>query len=188
MRKTLFLICLLAGLYSQNAYSLNDPLYRVPTLFPEKQKGFDPSRLTYGGNFGLQFGNITSINLSPLVGYRITDNFIAGVGVTYIYYSFRTPNYSYKTSLYGGRLFSRYYILESVFLHGELELLNFEYYDPIFLEKSRYWYTTPMIGAGYSSNGRLGGFTATALYAFGSENPKSPYYGNPWVFQIGFFL
>ena len=39
---------------------------------PEK-KGFDPSRLFFGGNFGLTFGNFTFINVSPVVGYRITQ-------------------------------------------------------------------------------------------------------------------
>ena len=43
---------------------------------PEK-KGFDPQRLFFGGNFGLTFGNFTFINVSPVVGYRLTDKFSA---------------------------------------------------------------------------------------------------------------
>ena len=51
----------------------------------EKQKGFDISRLVVGGGIGLGFGDITSISVSPMVGYRITDNFSAGVGFGYQY-------------------------------------------------------------------------------------------------------
>jgi hypothetical protein len=37
---------------------------------PVKQ-GFDKSKLFFGGNFGLGFGNVsTLVNVSPQVGYR----------------------------------------------------------------------------------------------------------------------
>ena len=35
-------------------------------------------RLYFGGNFGLSFGNITSVIVSPLAGYHITPRLSAG--------------------------------------------------------------------------------------------------------------
>src|SRR5690606_35466784 len=64
-------------------------------------------RLYYGGNFGMQFGTVTLIDFSPLVGVMITPKFSSGVGITYQY--FKDKRYSGgKATSYGGRLFSRY--------------------------------------------------------------------------------
>ena len=37
-------------------------------------------KLFLGGNFGLQFGTVTNIEFSPLVGYHITNRLAGGVG------------------------------------------------------------------------------------------------------------
>jgi long-subunit fatty acid transport protein len=47
------------------------------------------SRLYVGGNFGLGFGTLTSIDVSPMIGYNINRHFSGGVGATYMYYSYR---------------------------------------------------------------------------------------------------
>jgi hypothetical protein len=45
-------------------------------------------RLQFGGGIsGLSFGNPTSVGLSPMVGYQLTNKTILGVGLTYQYYS-----------------------------------------------------------------------------------------------------
>lgn len=41
-------------------------------------------RLRLGGSFGLGFGYVTNINLSPMAGLNITDKLVGGVGVTYM--------------------------------------------------------------------------------------------------------
>ena len=41
-------------------------------------------RIFYGGNLGLQFGTITFIDASPLIGYRLTDKLSLGTGISYI--------------------------------------------------------------------------------------------------------
>ena len=33
-------------------------------------------RMFFGGNFGLQFGNPTLIDISPLVGFRMTERLL----------------------------------------------------------------------------------------------------------------
>ena len=82
------------------------------------------NRIFFGGNVGAQFGNYTFVDLSPLVGYRITEDFSAGIGVTYNFLQFRSGNTRYKTDIYGGRVFARYFVWENLFLHGEYEVLN----------------------------------------------------------------
>src|SRR5688572_2037774 len=93
-----------------------------------KEKVPFKDRIFIGGSLGLQFGSATYIDVSPLVGYQISKKLQAGVGVTYIYYKVKDSNYNYEyeTSIYGGRLFSRYYILDNLFAHGEYEILNME--------------------------------------------------------------
>src|SRR4051794_29022284 len=63
----------------------------------ESKKGFDPSRLFFGGNFGLTFGDFTFINVSPQVGYRLTEKFSIGTGVNFIYQS---SKYTYAANTY----------------------------------------------------------------------------------------
>ncbi|MCU0381042.1 MAG: hypothetical protein MUE58_07610 [Chitinophagaceae bacterium] len=50
----------------------------------EPQKGFDPERLFFGGNFGLSFGDYTFINITPQVGYQFNRYFAAGGGLSFI--------------------------------------------------------------------------------------------------------
>lgn len=196
MKNHLFLLILLS-FFAVSSYSFDYKDSYQLNLQPKvakKTKGFDPSRITFGGNFGASFGSVTYVDISPLVGYRITDRWIAGVGISYIYYRQKYTFSSgatqlYQTSLYGGRLFTQFNILPNVFLHGELEALNFDYYDFLTATNGRAWYTTPMIGAGYSQPiGARSSFRVMALYAFGTDNPKSPYYQNPLIFRVGFFL
>lgn len=75
-----------------------------------------------GGSFGLQFGTITAIDISPILGYRFTENIVAGIGATYQYY--RNGRYipAVQTDIYGGRTFVRFYFLQKLFLHGKLNL------------------------------------------------------------------
>lgn len=58
---------------------------------PAPPKGFDKSKLFFGGNFGLGLGsNSSSIIVSPQVGYRFNNHFAAGAGINFNYYSYRT--------------------------------------------------------------------------------------------------
>ena len=67
-----------------------------------------------GGNFGLQFGTITLIDVSPLIGYKITDRYSMGIGGTYTYYRDKRFNPAYTSNVYGGRLFAKFIIWENI--------------------------------------------------------------------------
>jgi hypothetical protein len=128
-------------------------------------------RLFTGGDLGVQFGSITAVNVSPILGYWITkDKFAAGVGATYQYFNYKS--YNFTTSIYGGNLFSRYYFGESFFAHGEYELLNVEAFDGF---HERVFVPGLLAGGGYRQDlGERASFVFMLLYNF-SESYYTPY-------------
>jgi len=145
----------------------------------------------FGGNFGLQFGSITQINLSPTVGYRFPNQISAGVGLTYDYYN--DSRYQFSTSAYGASIFGRYNINKYLFAHVELENLNMAQLDistnPItnistISESDRYWITSFFVGGGYRQLiGERSSAYIMVLWNL-NQSTKSPY-SNP-IIKIGF--
>lgn len=144
-------------------------------------------RLYFGGNFGLQFGSVTFIDVSPLVGYMITPKLSAGVGFTYQYYSFTDP-FSIKRSfnIYGGRLFGRYNISEQFFAYSEYESIGIPYIASDNSEQ-RDWVPAFYVGGGYVQRfGNRGGIGITALYnLLYSDRAIS---NSPFTIRVGFFI
>lgn len=136
-------------------------------------------RLFYGGNFGLMFGTITYIELSPLVGYRITERLSAGPGVSYIY--LQDNRFDLSTSIYGGRLFARYNITDYLFGHGEYEVLNRE--SPYSLE-GRVNVTSIFIGGGYRQRFGLNSFLSI-MGLWNLNDSEYSIYRNP-IIRMGF--
>ncbi|HRH62606.1 MAG TPA: hypothetical protein PLI68_04690 [Bacteroidia bacterium] len=132
-----------------------------------------------GGNFGLQFGTITLVDVSPLIGYKITPKIAAAIGVTYTYYKDSRPP-AFTQSIYGARLIGRYFIFDNLFVHAEAEGLNskWEYYQPPFTIYNI------LGGAGYRQaiSDRLF-FDAMLLWNF-TPSDYTPY-NNP-IIRIGF--
>lgn len=145
-------------------------------------------RVYYGGNFGMQFGTITLVDVSPLVGVMITNRYSAGLGVTYQYFNDRRY-VGGSTSTYGGRVFNRYNVLPNIFLHGEFETINFDNFNQFNGEFSRIWSNALFLGAGYFApfGGGRGGANFTFLYNLLHDNLRSPY-GEPYVIRVGFVM
>lgn len=136
-------------------------------------------RLFYGGNFGLMFGTVTYIELSPLIGYRITDRLSAGPGISYIY--MQDNRYDLSTSIYGGRLFARYNFTDYLFGHGEYEVLNLE--TPYSLN-GRTNLTSIFVGGGYRQ--RLGSNSFLSIMGLWNINDSEySIYRNP-IIRMGF--
>lgn len=167
----------------------------------KKEKAEIPRRIYFGGNLGLQFGTITDIMVSPMVGYRFTPRLNAGVGFTYEYYQDNTWNPRYTTSLYGPRVFARYLAIASfsnilpvnynggIFLHGEYEALNMDenYFgniNPAPGEGGRFWMNSWLLGFGLRQPvSRTGSINFLILFYLGDDS-YTPY-SNP-VFRIEF--
>lgn len=139
-----------------------------------------------GGNFGLQFGTVTYIDVSPLAGYRITNRFSAGPGITYRYTKIRGYDGS---STYGGRIFARHSLWQQFFAHAEYENLNTEFIDPVGRDQIvRGWVPGFFVGGGiFQPLGEKAAVYIYGLYNLLYNNFKSPYQ-SPWVFNVGFTI
>jgi hypothetical protein len=142
-------------------------------------------RLITGGGLGLQFGDYTYIQIAPILGYRVTDQFHAGIGLNYTYYKYndRAYNYKYETSIYGGSVWTRYFFLENLFGEATFEMLNMDVPGPNY-ELVRDNIPVLMVGGGYAQS--IGGQSALLLRILWDviEDPYSPY-ANP-IFSVGF--
>lgn len=144
-------------------------------------------RLYFGGNFGMSFGTITFIDVSPLVGAMITNKLSGGMGATYQYFN-DSRFVGGESNLYGGRVFGRYNVFPNFFFHTEYEMLNFDLFNMASETFQRQWVPGFFVGAGYFAPfGNRGGANFTFLYNLMFDNRRSPY-NEPYVIRIGFVL
>ncbi len=158
-------------------------------------------RIFFGGNFGLQFGTVTNIEISPLAGIYLTPRLAVGPGIRYEYYKSNYPGFvPYETHIYGGTVFARYMVIKNLseaiglglnfgfFGHAEYEMLSLEsrYFEigaPPNAE-GRFNLHSVLLGGGiYQPIGRRAGFLLMVLWNL-NETVNSPY-SNP-IFRIGF--
>lgn len=142
------------------------------------------NRIVVGGGLGLQFGTITLIDVSPTIGYKVTEKFIPGIGINYQYYKDTRFEPDYETNIFGGSVFARYYLWENLFAHAEYQKLSYEQLLWPSNEKQRVTVDSYLVGGGYRQwIGR--NFAATIVVLFNlNETIDSPY-SNP-IFRIGF--
>jgi hypothetical protein len=163
---------------------------------PEK-KGFDPQRLFFGGNFGLTFGNFTFINVSPVVGYRLTDKFSAGTQINFIYQSNKI---SYASNVYdkseyayvGLGVFGRFNPVKFLLINVQPEM-NYIWGKTKYVSVSNTYeqkqegkfVPSVLVGAGAAiPTGGRGALIAMIQYDL-VQNDLSPYGKNPF-FSFGF--
>ncbi len=85
------------------------------------------SKMSWGGNMGMSFGNSTYILLAPVLYYNVNEEFVLGGGLEFTYYK-TTFSYTEEGSIWSPRLFARYFILDDFFAHVEYQ----QYYSPIY--------------------------------------------------------
>ena len=143
-------------------------------------------KVYFGGNIGLQFGNQTLVNVNPIVGYRITEKLSAGISATYIYYHYTDPYYNvdFTSNIYGGSIFTRYFVMENIFTHVEGEILNLEvlnYFLNKYVRENVFGF---YVGGGLRQPmGERSSLNIMLLYNL-NEDVNSPYQ-NP-IIRIGF--
>ena len=166
-----------------------------------KPKSDWKSKIFFGGGLGASFGsNNTYLEISPLVGYRVTERFSAGLGLSYIYLKQKlnvdvysnggqylgTNTVNLETNNYGGRVFGRYFVTDDIFLHSEFEVLNSEVIDDVEIDRiitTRENIPALFLGGGYAQ--RMGGNSALFIMALWDiiEDKNTPY-DNP-IIRIG---
>lgn len=176
----------------------------------EEEGGFDPSKMIYGG--GLAFGiggGVTNIGISPIVGYRFTEDFSAGIGLGYNYLQIKNfanyynangqeEWYTLKTSIYTANVWARYLIWENIFLHvqpemNSLETLSAEYVSGqqwgTEIKKRRLFVPSMLVGGGIRQPiSDRASFVAVILYDV-LQDKNSPYRNTVdlrFGFAIGF--
>lgn len=153
-----------------------------------ESSGFDKTRIVPGGNFALSFGNPYWIDLSPTVGYLVTEKTLLGIGATYMASGGNYFGYKYRFQYYGGRTFIRRQIMENIFANAELDFLNVPYFTGVGIESLRRWLVSPLVGASYVVPfGTRGGFQISLLYNLNYQQAYSPFL-SPLIWRVGFFL
>jgi hypothetical protein len=159
-------------------------------------KGFDKNKLFVGGNFALNFGNITIVNISPQIGYRFNRFLAAGVGINGQYSSFRTRYSNGGTfsrenyGVAGLNIFGRVYPIEQVLLQLQPEA-NYtwgkykEYGNPPYEQKLEGKIVPSLLaGAGAALPAGRGAFIVLAQYDL-LQNDRTPY-GDKVFFTFGY--
>lgn len=122
---------------------------------PTSDKKFDLNKLSVGGYFGLSFGDIVFVDISPVAAYRLHKRVAVGAGVIYQYLNYKDyyPPPIDKSSNYGGRIFPRVFVWDELFAQLEYMVINGEvYYDngTGFYQEARETFHNVFAGAGYN--------------------------------------
>jgi hypothetical protein len=165
------------------------------TAYGQRSQGTSPNsaanlplkeRLFFGG--GGSFGSgvhpyygfkYTYISVSPLVGYRITLPWAAGVQVTYQTYRF--PTQGVNLDQYGVAPFTQYRF-GKLFGYAEYQMISVPSFDKSF----RTLYKRLPIGIGFTQPiGQRAAINAVALYDVVYNRATSPF-ASPWILRVYF--
>lgn len=133
------------------------------------------------------------LEISPLVGYRITEKWSAGPGLInqYKYEKFNlSPGkvQEFSSYNYGLRAFTRYQLFPAFFLHAEYETLSYNYlsYNPFTkeIDQLRRSVDGLFVGGGYRSYMTERTAIDISVLVNLNESRYSPY-PNP-IFRVGF--
>jgi hypothetical protein len=156
--------------------------------------GFDKSKLFVGGGLGLAFGTYTIVNVSPLVGYRFSELFAAGVGINYSYYGYNDGYWNYKQSYVGMSIFGRVYPVRQFFIQVQPEE-NYMWYTASGIgtnqglpsSQIKQFVPSLLIGGGAAiPTGGNGAITISVMYDV-LQNYYSPYYRQA-VYGFGYTM
>jgi len=154
-------------------------------------------RIFVGGNFGLQFGTFTYIEISPVIGYWLAPRLSVAAGPTFKYY--KDP-YG-DSDVWGGKGYARFIVVNdlnnlipigmgtSIFLHGEYESLSFKSeYLGVQSVAARINVNTALVGGGFSQpvggRGRINFAILWVVYDSGYQIYNNPVYRLEFTFGL----
>lgn len=154
----------------------------------EKKPLFDPAKLEFGGNFGLQFGDYTHISISPQVGYKVSKYASLGIGIGYNYlsdsYYERSAKYTDKYSAVTVGTYGRFYPIEPMVVSVQPEISRVwrSSGDGAYKYSDTHVTPTLLIGGGVIYEGVMLMLQYDIL-----QNKYSPY-GNGIFYTAGFYF
>lgn len=178
---TVMILCVVSNIYGQE----------FGTTTKNDEPVFKHTWVT-GGGLGLQFGSVIMVDISPQVGYYVNEYLLFGLGGTYQYVNDRRfSNIPFKTNVYGGSLFGRFYMpfFKSIFLHAQYEYLayNTNAFNLNNYGKDEYeWLNVQnvLVGAGYRQV-IAGRSSLNIMVLWNLNETEYSLYQNP-VIRIGF--
>jgi hypothetical protein len=147
-------------------------------------------RLFFGGNFGLQLGTITDIQVSPVVGLWVLPRLAVAVGPDYRFFKYQSE----RTNIYGGKGYLQFVVFQDInsiipigihtgiFLHLEDELLSLEssFWKNPPATSNRFYINTILAGGGISQQiGRRSSLDIMVLWALNDSGYDV--YSNPEI-------
>jgi len=205
---TAIMLCIgLQAAQAQDVYtSSGRSMRQIEAKKRQENKGFDPSKIIVGGYLGLSFGTYTSVYVAPVIGYRITENFAAGVDFSYTYYKYKdyfflqnpvtgeSNYYDFTSDLLSVGVWTRYRVWQGLFVGAQFDQNYGSYTDPgfdqsgsgnIVNQKVKYNFQSLLLGGGYRAPiGDRASMNISLMYDV-IQNQYSPYYGRV-VPMIGF--
>lgn len=165
--------------------SAQDPEFRT-----EEPKPPVAQRLYFGGSFGLQFGTVTNIELSPIVGFWLLPRVAVAAGPSFQY--LKAPGVG--TTIFGGRTYLQFTLVQDlsnlipvgastgIFVQGEYELLSVEkrYVTLVYEDEGRVSSGNFLAGAGISQRtGKRSSLNITFLWCVSAD--RYELYSNPVI-------
>ena len=149
-------------------------------------------RIFFGGDFGLQFGTYTNIEVAPIIGLWVLPRVAVAAGPKYTYYATRNIG---STSIFGGRVYTQFVLIQDInniipagihlglFVHGEGEIQSLESETPFWVntqvDSERFTANALLVGGGISQPmGRRGALNIIALWAL---NDPYDLYSSPEI-------
>jgi hypothetical protein len=177
-------------LFGLNAFAqpTDDYVNTLPSSEQGREKMSDLTnreRTVVGGSLGLGLSSSNGSGMffgaiTPLVGYRITERFSAGVGFNYTYYRTRL----FQEQYYAGIAWARLGLFNGIFACAEINQVN----APVsaFSNSSRETFPILLAGAGISQGiGHGLGTYFQIMYDF-TEEERSPY--GPLIIRGGILI
>lgn len=139
----------------------------------------------WGGSINIRYGRTSGIGVYPLVGYKITPQWSAGVRLGYEFWWRSKFSETFTSHAVSGSLFSRYRIIPQIYAHAEGGAGN---YDRALLsgDSGRVTYPFLFLGGGFSQRvGRRTWLLFEILYDV-IRDRDSPYDGGGPIISVGF--
>lgn len=140
----------------------------------------------YGGGLGATFGDVSSVDVAPMVGMFLNSRTSVGMTLLYRHRNDKRSTPALSTNDYGVNFFTRYHLTPNFFLEGHYEYLDYEYRSGNSTRRSDF--SSVLAGGGISTPiGSNSSAYLSVLYNFTYDRQDSPYNDPLSVrFGIGF--
>ncbi len=173
--------------HNNNSNKAPQPRKPKPPLFsPEFME-----KVYYGCNIQLRYyallsgtgGSVVYYDLSPFVGYKLTEFFSMGAQILYNNSILSYSNTKVSYDVIGPGAFARLSFLQRYYVQAEYDLLSVPQNYLGTAITSRSISNDKMFGIGYKGGGKLSYF---AMFMFDYQpSPYSPYYSQPLIYRAG---